>query len=199
LIFGLPQYSLGAYTLTFCRMDALVLGAALALEARTPTGEGGRGALALGSRRVVAPAMVLLIVSQVFLRLHVEGAETLGSVFLPTLWAFIFAGLISKTLVDGPIKRCFDRPGLRFLGRYSYGIYIFHSPLRQLLEKLAPPGKLAVVLHSVLAAWLVFMLVGFTVATGAAWTSFHLFEARFMALKSRFEPRREAVTGTGAA
>jgi len=64
---------------------------------------------------------------------------------------------------------------LRFIGRISYGVYLYHLPVYFAVEKLLPGEPLAVLLAIKLA-------VSFALAIA----SFYLVEQRFLRLKERF-------------
>ena len=57
-----------------------------------------------------------------------------------TLVAAIFAGLISATLAGlrGPLGRLLEHPAIQHLGRISYGLYLFHTPMPLFLGKILP-------------------------------------------------------------
>jgi peptidoglycan/LPS O-acetylase OafA/YrhL len=82
-----------------------------------------------------------------------------------------------------------SRP-LRYIGRISYGLYMLHFPLNAVIE-WAVPGWSP---HGRLVA-------SFAVSIGVASLSYHLFEARFLALKDAWFPagarRPSPLYGTG--
>ncbi len=102
--------------------------------------------------------------------------------------------LIVITLRPGLISSFFSIRSMRWLGKYSYGIYVLHvilfayleEPIRSLIELHLTPNKGAVVL---LAGLLIFLL-----SLTAAYLSFNLYEKRFLRLKRFFDYRRAAST-----
>lgn len=80
---------------------------------------------------------------------------------------------------------------MRFFGKYSYGIYVFHysldaafdAPLRRWFDRQFHFRAVGVGLSGLLIAAL---------AVGVAYASYHLYEARFLRLKKYFEPPRIA-------
>jgi peptidoglycan/LPS O-acetylase OafA/YrhL len=186
LIAVVPGHDLGTYSLTICRMDALLLGGALALEARRPGGGAANGPWAVITRWIALPAAaVALIFSYGVIQIATPGAsETpLIDVFVPTCWAVAFAGFISASLIESQLSRLLRRPTVRFFGRYSYGLYVFHYPLHPLFEKLVPIRSF----RSVALGTFLFFLVGLSISTLVALVSYHVFEMRFLALKKRFD------------
>jgi peptidoglycan/LPS O-acetylase OafA/YrhL len=133
-----------------------------------------------------APLFLVLLLAQAVPLHRTRVTAGLGDAIAPLAWAIAFTGTISSVVDEGVLRRVFEGRTLRFFGRYSYGIYLFHHPMRRIFEKLAPPARLAAVMHSAVAASLVFMVVGIVLATAVAWVSYHLVEKRFLALKARF-------------
>jgi peptidoglycan/LPS O-acetylase OafA/YrhL len=183
LIAVIPGHDLGTYSLTICRMDALLLGAALALESAGPD---ARANLATWSRRLALPAAAVAVAFSFGGLTNEQAAPGVATpitdVFVPTCWALAFAGFVSACVAPTMLARAMGNPVLRFFGRYSYGLYVFHYPLHPVFEKLVPLQSF----HSRWLGTLVFTLVGLGVSTVVAVLSFHLFEERFLSLKSRF-------------
>jgi peptidoglycan/LPS O-acetylase OafA/YrhL len=91
----------------------------------------------------------------------------------------MFSGLLSSVLQGGVLARLFSFSWLRYLGKYSYGLYIFHV--------LWIPAFM-VVLPGTAAGQVVWFASTFAVNLGAAIISFHLLETPFLNLKQRFVP-----------
>ncbi|MDB4989423.1 MAG: oatA 2 [Myxococcaceae bacterium] len=198
LIAKFPGHDLGSYTLTVCRLDDLLLGAALALEGRAPSSQPRPWAKAARLLALPAGLVALAVMYGVGQSESPAGHATttpLSDVFVPTLWAVAFSGLVSLSLLDTRAQRWFSHPALRFFGRYSYGMYLFHFPMHPLFERLVP-------LHSFgspALGVLVFTAVGVALTTAVAWISFHAYEARFLALKARFPAPEAQVAASLAA
>jgi peptidoglycan/LPS O-acetylase OafA/YrhL len=98
----------------------------------------------------------------------------------------VAAVLAKPTSVWGRI--CTTR-GLRFFGKYSYGLYVFHG----LLVPWARTGTLMAWLErhlgSYALAWLAHFVILTSIATTAALLSWHLYEKHFLKLKRFFEYR----------
>jgi len=77
---------------------------------------------------------------------------------------------------------------LRSLGKYSYGLYVFHGLVSYAFGTYQPYVLLANVLpmHTAAAAAQIALGVGLSLAMAVA--SYQLFERRFLALKDRFGP-----------
>ena len=73
---------------------------------------------------------------------------------------------------------------LRFFGRYSYGLYIYHGLLIVFLFPLVYPVQRLV--HSVFWGSIVYLLLSLGLTLGIAMMSYHFFEAPILRLKRRF-------------
>ncbi len=165
-------------TLPF-RMDALLIGAMLALLLRGPEADRWQRRslpVALG-----ASALVLLI----FLLSPGYDSPWLLTLGL-SLTPVASAGLIGMTLRAGEaVERFFHLRPMRTLGRYSYGFYLFHTIYGwawiQLLVLLNHR------LHSIALAGVVALFANFVVTFLVSKLSYDLFERRFLVLKRGFE------------
>ncbi len=175
---------IGAYVFTICRVDALALGALGALAVRSP-----QLTTLLAARRGLVRALAFgLPLATVLVTRGAPRAGLLTQTYGYTLFGVAFAALV----LDAALAPAGDRvvsawslAPLRAVGRYSYAMYVFHTPLHLLvgLPLVAGRGKpgLALALGYV---------VGMTAVTFvAALLSFHLFEKHFLALKKRMVPR----------
>lgn len=193
------------YHFTFCRMDALAAGAALAVwEMQRPASADARR----DSLRLLGLGLLLLaaagISSHGFQRLG-DQAQVIGY----SLLALAFALLTGWAMLNDATTQS-SRPSfgvrllrsslLRRFGKYSYGIYVYHKPLHDLfgLPLLRQFGLDQNT--SVVTSLLYFGLLTFTTVL-MAWISWELFESYFMALKNRFErpaPSRPVQPGLSA-
>jgi peptidoglycan/LPS O-acetylase OafA/YrhL len=178
-----------AYSFTPCRMDALAVGALAALAVRSARAAAWLVTLRPG--RVVAAGAGLILAALAAGKLARTGAvmQTVGYGVIAAGGAVLLLGVVLDGVRGGPTARALGWAPLRAIGRYSYGMYVFHAPLHlfvglPLLARYAPTPSLAVALGYVAAATAV------TVATAAL--SFHLFERPFLALKDRLAPRPAA-------
>ncbi|HEX6241425.1 MAG TPA: acyltransferase family protein, partial [Polyangiales bacterium] len=101
----------------------------------------------------------------------------------------LLATLLAVSLVVGTytapgslVARGFALPWMTYLGKISYGIYIFHFPAQAAIERLA---------RGVPTLGQLLLQVAVTVAISAA--SYELFEVRFLVLKERWFPSRDAT------
>ncbi len=175
------------YMFTISRMDALALGAAAACVMRIPrardwsarfTGQLALAAvLTLGATTIVTRGLVL----------DAASTQTWGYSLLSLGFALIvlLTALPQRGLTGRILRPLAWRP-LRLIGRYSYGMYIFHLPLSvfiafPLLQHLVPDINTAV-----RAGYVVVMTV---VTFCLAALSYEFFESPFLRLKGRLMPR----------
>ena len=172
-----------ADVLTPCRIDALCAGAWFALAARRGAGLTRPRTLAiagLGGGLVVALTLWHMV--------DVRGS----ALVLPlrtTALAVCFGALIyAATYHAGleTLKAALRMAWLRHLGRYSYGLYVFHGVVAYAMHRSGAAAQFATLtpvppLNSVLM-----VSAGVAVSYAIAMASYHGFEQPFLALKSRF-------------
>jgi len=173
-----------AYLLTPCRMDALALGAFLALLARGP--DGGRPLTRWGWGLLGLAA----VVAAVAVALRMPGPT---AVYAPALkysiYALLFGGVLALAVRaprTGVVGRFWSSSFLTFFGKYSYGLYVFHYALRPAFRWLLPAGELSALLGSRLLGVMAHAALAVALSVAAAWLSWHLFEKHFLKLKRRF-------------
>jgi peptidoglycan/LPS O-acetylase OafA/YrhL len=184
-----------AYVLTPARMDALALGALVAVAAREPAWwprvrRGAPWLLAASSAAVAA--------------VWVRQGGLFGGDPVVQVWAFGplaagFAALLVLAL-DGEgtssLSRALRNRTLRGAGKYSYGLYVLHYPIFLALEaagftSLALAGATGSRLLGVLA----FAGVAGAATLAAALLSWNLLEKPFLRWKDRVPYREPAATG----
>jgi peptidoglycan/LPS O-acetylase OafA/YrhL len=166
------------YQLLPTRADSLLCGAALALMVRRPGGH------ALSVRWILPLSGVAAL--GVFLIDGNGGHETrLMSTIGYTLIAIVCGCLVlGAQRQRGWITRLCDHAPLRFFGRYSYGLYLYHGVLLvYLVGWLAPLQRLT---GSAMAGGVMYLLLSLAVCMGVAMLSYHLVEAPILRWKRRF-------------
>jgi peptidoglycan/LPS O-acetylase OafA/YrhL len=173
-----------AYALTPCRSDALALGALLALTVRAP---GGIEKIRRWGWKICLVALVGVTAATL-----IRGTDFKDSIIVTagiSLVGLLYAAALG-TVVSAPegsrVRSGLRLCPLRFLGKYSYAIYMFHQAIITVLLKRTSPASLATQLHSILAGDVAFCLIVGTASVVAAMASWWLLEKRFLALKRAF-------------
>ncbi len=174
---------------TICRADSLLAGGALALLLRSRFHD---AALRAGGWLLVLGLLCFQLLSHL-ISSGVTPLPSPGSFFVLSLLASSITaastGLIALSLQARSVKSLFSIKSLRWIGKYSYGIYVLHlilfsyleEPLRNLIRNHLTPNKGAIV---VLAGLLIFAL-----SVLAACLSYNLYEKHFLRLKRFFDYR----------
>jgi peptidoglycan/LPS O-acetylase OafA/YrhL len=169
-------------TATFCCCDNLLYGCALALVLRTSWRD-----------RVLSWAPWLFVVCVVPVaveRLMHLGVSWVNTGFMPTV-GFSLIGIGSASLVamalrtDSLAQRMFSMSVLRFFGKYSYGLYVFHYSVEGFFG--APLYLFALKhVHVRAISELISSGVILGVSVMLAMLSYHLYEVHFLKLKKYF-------------
>ena len=170
---------------TFFRADSLLCGAALAVLYRS------RHWLA-----TVRWAPPVFLVTIVIIHIGFWLEPRTHNHLLINLWDFgfrytflilNFGALIVWALKEGSLVHwIFQMRWLRFFGKYSYGLYVYHLLiLPAVISRLRP--WFAAEFHSKFLGVLLSALVGLAACTLAAFLSYQLFEKHFLRLKKYFD------------
>jgi peptidoglycan/LPS O-acetylase OafA/YrhL len=178
------------YSPTFSCADNLLFGCTLCALLRTPARQ---RILALAPRILTICAVILIVAG---LRYHGLLWET--NFFIPTfgftLVAISFAALIAMALRRGSkTQQLFSNRTLRFFGKYSYGIYVFHYSLETMLNS---PTRIYVSnhLHSKALGVLAGACVVMAATIPVALLSYHFYESRFLSLKRYFSYNKKETS-----
>jgi peptidoglycan/LPS O-acetylase OafA/YrhL len=179
---GLLSMGLSANFFTFGRIDSLALGGLLALAARGPVGMTGwrpRATLVvIGMAILIAPFYVMKTGS------HEAWLQVIKYSLLAVFYGAVLV-LAVTTPASTPLGRFFHQPLLRFFGKYSYGIYVFHPFLIYAFALAKETDTTGALDTTTAEAIRVLSIVVLSVVS--AWLSWHLFEKRFLNLKRYFE------------
>ena len=166
-------FKVGVFTFTLCRMDALAFGALLACLEHQGVLSAFKPVFALVLTGVL-PAIVLI-----WAKLSGSGADWLE------LLKFLFIGLIYWSLLGltvafqdtRGVKLLFGNKPLRFAGKISYGLYVYHPLFFYLVF-----NYISVARHGIIA-----LTVGIAVCFLFSYISFRLLERPFLKLKKYFK------------
>jgi peptidoglycan/LPS O-acetylase OafA/YrhL len=193
-VHGVNYFVVG--TNTICRADSLLAGAALALLLRSRFHDrvlraGGWIFLA----GALADAVLLFLVNHGPILNNLTGFQIFLTLDFSAM-ALASAGVIALALRSHLVAGiCSLRP-MRWLGKYSYGIYVLHlilftyldEPLRSFLYTHITPNKgVDIVINGLLI---------FSISITAAYLSYNLYEKPFLRLKRFFDYRRHPNTAS---
>ncbi|MCE9573030.1 MAG: acyltransferase [Deltaproteobacteria bacterium] len=181
------------YMWTICRMDALAAGALLATLLRMPRAAElvKRWRWPLGWAAIII-AVGGFVITRGDPRTTVM-SQTIGYTILAAAFTvLVFAAVLAECRTRGALRAFLRFRPLRIFGTYSYGLYVFHTPLHKFV---AEP-----ILHRYINPEEVGAKVGtlyFVLATAAtlvlAVLSYHLFEKPLLKLKRYFVADRNNV------
>jgi peptidoglycan/LPS O-acetylase OafA/YrhL len=178
-----------AFRVTPGRLDQLALGALLAVLFRSTAGRAGLrrwwGVAAVAG----ALAFLLLGLPLGPFDMHRAPLEIWSHTLLGLAYGGLLTGAVAGEGTGGRLQRFLGAGPLQVLGRYSYGLYVVHYFVHEAawpaLRRWPPGGAALATRGGVLA----YAVAATAASLGLAWLSWHLFEKRFLALKSRFVAR----------
>lgn len=168
----------GAYVSTLGRLGVLAAGGWLAIVWREP-GAWPRIKHLLLPCAAVFGAVLLLE----------RTALPILSFLEPTLALIVGACLVALAAAgkQGPLRSAFfESPVLRWLGTYSYGIYVYHHALKPLWIHFLWENWITPRLGVGLPATIAYTAAASAASLALAWLSWKCFEAPILSLKSRF-------------
>jgi peptidoglycan/LPS O-acetylase OafA/YrhL len=178
--------------LTPFQLDALCLGAFFAVLVRQPGGE-------VAARRAIVP-MTVTVVALAMSQFGLHRFTDFGLSFMRPLRLGLFRVLFSALLVHALFApggswtaRAFRSRFMVALGKYSYGLYVYHHFFSSYFVRHGTEFALARVVGSHTLAVAIQATVGMAASMAVAWLSYELFEKRFLQLK-RFWPSRKDTT-----
>jgi peptidoglycan/LPS O-acetylase OafA/YrhL len=141
----------------------------------------GKAALALGGAILLLSAYAALTTDELPALRQVRN----------TLFALFFGALTLLSLRPSTelVARAFRSRALRFFGKYSYGLYVYHGLLTWYFAESAVEARLDALLGSHWLAIGAKAAIGVSLSIVVAVLSYELFEKRFLSLKRFFEAR----------
>jgi peptidoglycan/LPS O-acetylase OafA/YrhL len=167
------------YRITPLRLDGLAVGAICSLAVRGPG----------GLTPLIRPAWMAALGGGAALVLvgSLTGSFDYYSWLMQevgyTSLAIAFGGLLLIVLGVKPANDAFSNPLMRWFGRYSYGLYVWHPIINVIL--FYTPLKAALDVEGAVDS-IIYLLFAFATALGMAFGSYHLLERPFLRLKEQF-------------
>jgi len=170
------------YTELPARMDSLLAGAMLALALRGPRPDAWLSRTRLYS--VIAVCGLILII------LFIRAGTLFFTSTAMTSWGYsmiagVYVGVLALALLPSTVANRVGRVSvLRFFGRYSYGLYVWHdlpSPICATWQAWFIRN-----IHPLVVGQMVYAVAMLALFTAVAVASYHLLELRFLKLKSHF-------------
>jgi peptidoglycan/LPS O-acetylase OafA/YrhL len=177
---------------TWLCADGLAFGAVMAILVRSPWCSRHR-------LKQVAIALLAGGLTLLSLRLSYGGSLFLSAVFRETTVDLLFVGLLPVTLLAGTSKwnGIVNRPVLQFFGRISYGVYLIHMLVFELLDQAMSRLGTNVNFEGKFGMMLARFCLGATIVGVAAYLSRRYYEEPFLQLKARLN-RSQSPTSSSA-
>jgi peptidoglycan/LPS O-acetylase OafA/YrhL len=170
-------YKTFLYRITLFRFDSLAMGGILAMLLR-----GEKSHRLLVRAKFAIPALLAVACAVLLHSFHLETPFT--AIFGYTALAALFASIVAGAIGWAPLRSAFEWAPLRTIGKYSYGMYLFHQIARPALPVLIV--KLGNLLGSVSVAAVLCSVGWFVAVLYLAKLSFKFFESPLLKLKDRF-------------
>ncbi len=180
---------LAAYTSTLARVGLLAGGAWLSLMWRRPKAKEWIQKLALP---VVIVSGIYLLYACIY-RDKISTAEPAIVCF--TACVAVAAGAGGQSL----LLKFFSGAFLRWMGKYSYGIYVYHHALHAVWIRFIWETIVKPLVGGGWAGTILYTLIATAASLGLAYLSWHLFEARILALKRYFSYEKEGIRANAKA
>ncbi len=178
---------------TFCRIDALAAGAFLAVLHRRPQGLAALAKIAPWVASLLIPILAIVFAQASSNPLLVQTTKY-------SLLAILFSCFVVMAVTARPasiLEQLIARKSLIILGKYSYGIYVFHGLLRPAFLHFVGPDRFVVWFNMpYLLATFCYGLVAGTFAIALSVASFHTYEKHFLKLKRYFEPQPSSAVAS---
>ncbi len=201
------------YLLTPSRLGGIALGGAIAIALRRPGGvqqlvPWARWAILVAPLMVVAigfaarpgrllldPLRALLDPSSPLLDPVSPLMDSLGMLTVQLLCAAVIVAALSEEVL-GRFARPLETRALRAFGRWSFAMYLFHTPVIVVAHALSLRIGRPLLLGSALPSQLIFTTVCIGITVGLAALSWRFYEQPILGLKRFFPagPRRAAST-----
>ncbi|HZI00150.1 MAG TPA: acyltransferase [Flavisolibacter sp.] len=168
------QKPLLSYGLPFAHLDGLLTGALIAIGIRKR-----KEWLFAHSKKLLFCASLMLSVLIVFYFIRLTGSVQLLNAIKFTVVSIFFGALLLHSLQSKKLKQILSMKWLLFLGKYSYGIYVFNSIFIH-FGNWSVGYRLAPIEKTIFFVTLMFLVIG------VSYISYHLYEKHFIRLKPEY-------------
>jgi peptidoglycan/LPS O-acetylase OafA/YrhL len=176
------------YVLTPFRLDGLGLGAYLAVRARRDR----EGLVDVGrAAPYLASAGVAVIIATTMVAHRWRATTDVLFAARESAYVLLCAALLIAAVTSPPgavIRRVFDSATLRFFGKYSYGLYVYHHFISYYLATHDTYDALGAAVGSHPLSVAILTAAGVGVSIAVSLVSFHAFEQPFLRLGRRGQP-----------
>lgn len=171
--------ALAVYVLTPARMDGLAMGALIALMVRGPKGIDPLmpWAWRLGSAGLASFLLIVLV------RRDFSTDDPLVLTLGISCLTIFYASVLVLSLTFRPLANVMEIPVMRWFGKYSYGLYVWHPIVNIMLLHSPLTAQLGV---DTKLEVLVLLVCAFIVSLTVTLASYRFLEAPLLRLKSRF-------------
>jgi peptidoglycan/LPS O-acetylase OafA/YrhL len=104
--------------------------------------------------------------------------------------------LVLAVGASGWTSRIFSMRWLSFLGKYSYGLYVFHYMMMPLMDRWVSTERMSTLLGSFIVGMAAHLAICIGASIVVALLSWHLLEKHFLKLKRHFVPHRRDAHAT---
>jgi peptidoglycan/LPS O-acetylase OafA/YrhL len=174
------------YFPTPCRLDGLAIGALAAILLREQSLSVRIVSLARAGAVIALGVLVALIAVRGGLFQTDKPALAFG-IPAVSLLAGCAIGFVAGPQTVGPLAVLLNNRFLRFSGRYSYGLYLFHGMLRSAMDAFTPSAGLVRWTGSDVAGNVLFVALLIASSYALALLSWHVWEKHWLKLKKHFE------------
>jgi peptidoglycan/LPS O-acetylase OafA/YrhL len=183
-----PQTAQSFDNFFLTRAGALALGAALAIAMHAPTGSGNLPVFTRFAPLAVLAGLAVYLISSLLSHGFTLTSRLQFTLGLPGIW-LAAAAAIPLVLRAGLPRRLFSIAPLCFLGRISYGFYVFHILLQPIFDAIGRHYA-----HTDTGSIYQFLrlIAGFPITLAVSWVSYQVLELPFLRLK-RFFPSPSPV------
>lgn len=179
-LFSLNDNSLGHYLFTLNRFNALAMGALLAIAFRYRD----HWKICQKTSRLTLMILGPLVFIGLMFPGSTNGIGSAPSLSAPYLWGAL---LVVAMKPDGLLNRFFSAPWLIFLGRISFGLYIYHSFFANLLRDHIYQNLLPITNGDRALALCLYIPIAYALSIAISLASWKWFEKPIQSLNRHFK------------